>query len=190
MKFKLQGGFTLLELMLVVAILGIMSTIGVSSYAGMSNRWAAKSFGEELEKSFVIARQSAMTQGDRVVVCPVTNVVALANNANCNATWGNLIAGAADDQLGWIVFADDDRNNTIENVNEQLIQKVQYNDRHGKAEIRNSSFAASAIAFSRKGALSSAPGTIQVASSNAAYQLSSQRNIVISQLGRIRNVKN
>lgn len=91
-----QRGFTLIELIVTVAIVAIVLAIGVPSFQGMmrSNRAAAHT--NDFLSSLNLARSEAIKRGIgwRVVMCP-------GNQAGCSGTaWGN----------GWIVFIDADAN--------------------------------------------------------------------------------
>jgi type IV fimbrial biogenesis protein FimT len=86
-------GFTLLELMTSIAVLGVLLAIGVPAFSTIirNNQIAAES--GNLVSALMLARSEALTRGIRVSVC------AAADEENCAAT--------ADWSRGWIVFADD-----------------------------------------------------------------------------------
>jgi type IV fimbrial biogenesis protein FimT len=91
-----QSGFTLIELIITLAIAAIVVTIGIPSFQGMmrNNRVAAHT--NDFLSSLNLARSEAIKRGVgwRVVMCPGTQ-------AGCAGTaWGN----------GWIVFVDADAN--------------------------------------------------------------------------------
>jgi type IV fimbrial biogenesis protein FimT len=94
-----SAGFTILELMIAVAVLGILLGIGVPSFQGImrQNRLAAQT--NELLAAAAMARSEAVKRGTTVSICPMTapdadeNVVACADNSS----WSN----------GWMVFSDD-----------------------------------------------------------------------------------
>lgn len=91
-----SAGFTILELMIVVSILGILLGIGVPSFTAIirQNRLAAET--NELLAAAAMARSEAVKRGSPVTLCAADR-----NNSNSCATtddqWGN----------GWIVFSDD-----------------------------------------------------------------------------------
>lgn len=89
-----MGGVTLLELMAVVSIVAILSTIGVASYRGIttSSRIAGEING--LLGDMQYARSEALRTGQNVIICTSSS--------------GTDCAGATTFgwNQGWIVFAD------------------------------------------------------------------------------------
>jgi type IV fimbrial biogenesis protein FimT len=87
-------GFTLLELMTAIAVMGILLGIGVPAFTSMirANQIAAES--SNLVSALTLARSEALKRGVRVSVC-----AAGADLESCaeEADWSN----------GWILFEDD-----------------------------------------------------------------------------------
>ena len=91
MKMKTQRGFTIIELMIAVALLAAMVVIGVPSFNSIinSNETAAKS--NEFLSALKVARAEATKRRQNVIVC------ASNNQADCaSSDWSD----------GWIVFED------------------------------------------------------------------------------------
>ena len=86
-----QYGLTLLEVMIAIAILGIVLAIGVPSYTHMtiSNRLTADT--NDLVASMQFARSEAITRGQAVTVC--------AANANLDGC-----SGTANWSTGWVIL--------------------------------------------------------------------------------------
>lgn len=87
-----QGGFTLIELMVTIAVLAIVVTIAAPSFTTMINGNRSVALGEELATAFNYARSEAVKRGGRISIC------ASSDGASCTAanTWTQ----------GWIVFTD------------------------------------------------------------------------------------
>lgn len=87
---KQQQGFTLLELMITVAIIAIVAAIAAPSFNTQISNNRAAALGEELTGALNFARSEAVRRGSRVSLC------ASADGATCGDTWTD----------GWIVVAD------------------------------------------------------------------------------------
>lgn len=62
-------GFSLIELIIVVVIIGIIATIGVPSYQGMMERGRITSASNNLLGAMQLARSEAATRRTNVTVC-------------------------------------------------------------------------------------------------------------------------
>ncbi|MCP5158555.1 MAG: GspH/FimT family pseudopilin [Gammaproteobacteria bacterium] len=90
-----NSGFTLVELIVTLAIAAIVVTVGVPSFQAMMRNNRAATHTNEFMSALNLARSEAVKRGWRVVLCPSTN------QTNCTGTpWEN----------GWIVFVDADAN--------------------------------------------------------------------------------
>ena len=96
---KSQVGFTLMELITVVAIVGILAAVGTPTYKYVtaSNRIASEVNG--LLGDFQFARSQAIKEGQYVTVCATNGGTTCAN-----ANW----------HLGWMVFLDTNNNHTVD----------------------------------------------------------------------------
>jgi type IV fimbrial biogenesis protein FimT len=88
---KRQTGFTLSELMVVMAIVAIMLTIAIPSYKYMTNSWRMSSEANALLGDLMYAREEAIKEGQGVTVCVSSN--------GTSCTGGNAW------QNGWLVFS-------------------------------------------------------------------------------------
>lgn len=68
---KIQYGFTLLELMVTVAIVGIIATIALWNSSDMLEENRAENFLLELKRNISYARAQAASTDEVVIVCPV-----------------------------------------------------------------------------------------------------------------------
>lgn len=66
-------GFTLLELVITVAVLAIALAVAVPSFQGITNRNRLTSVANELVAAVQLARMEALRRNERVVVCPTTD---------------------------------------------------------------------------------------------------------------------
>jgi type IV fimbrial biogenesis protein FimT len=94
-----SAGFTLLELMLAITVLGILVGIGVPSFTDSIRRNRLTSQTNALVSALAIARSEAVKRGTLVTICP-------ASDATQSACAG-LAQWAAN---GWIVFSDTEGN--------------------------------------------------------------------------------
>lgn len=83
---KYQAGFTLVELLIVIAIVAILAAMGGASLNNVIKNSLANKIRNELYSSLVLAQFSANNTNERVAVCPTNNVVAPA----CDGSWANF----------------------------------------------------------------------------------------------------
>lgn len=87
-------GYTLLELMVTLAVLAILATLTVPGFQDTIRRTARDSSMQDLSTALDFARAQAVTEGTRVSLCRSTDL------GSCSG------GGGGDWSAGWIVFTD------------------------------------------------------------------------------------
>jgi len=105
MKNNKHSGFTLLELMVLIGIVGVISAIGIPSYKSMMVTNEIVETVNSLQISLKLARSEAVARGKNTIVCSSVNSDA-AGGATCSKVDGNWAKG-------WIVGVDIDGDGNI-----------------------------------------------------------------------------
>lgn len=87
-------GFTLIELMVTLAVLAVVLTIAAPSFQEMIDRNRARSTADGLVTALVTARTEAVSRNEVVTLCPS------ANGTSCTT------GASVDWQNGWLLFED------------------------------------------------------------------------------------
>jgi type IV fimbrial biogenesis protein FimT len=99
-------GFTLIELMITVAIVSILAGIAVPSFREMLRQNRATSLANDLAGSLNLARSEAIKRGTQVTVCKSGNITNASPtcDATTTTTWQN----------GWLIFEDKSTTGTFD----------------------------------------------------------------------------
>ena len=85
------AGFTLLELVITVAVLAIALGIAIPSFQGITNRNRLSAITNEVVAAMQLTRMEAIRRNQRVVMCPSTN------GTTCSGgNWMRMIVREAD----------------------------------------------------------------------------------------------
>ena len=108
MKTKQQGqGFSLVEVLVVLALLAVLLGLTVQGLGSLRARHALQAVAEDLWNSLMLARSQAMAQQARVVLCPAAS----AQTCDAQGQWGR----------GWVVFVDGNHNG-LRDLEEVVLQ--------------------------------------------------------------------
>jgi type IV fimbrial biogenesis protein FimT len=103
----MNKGFTLVELMIVVAILAVLVTVAAPSFRASMANTKVNSATHELLSSLSLAKSESIKRNVMVSLCPSSDQLSCSGDGN----W----------QLGWIIFVDNNNNGIREN-SETIIQ--------------------------------------------------------------------
>jgi type IV fimbrial biogenesis protein FimT len=157
---KRQTGFTVTELMVVVAIVAILMGIGVPSYRYITNSYRMSAEVNGLLGDLQYARSEAIKEGQTVTVCVSTNLTACAAG---NTNWAN----------GWIVFSDLNASATVDPGDTVLRVQSAFTGRI--PDTFNASNNVGSLSFNREGFATTAAGfpnttiTLQDSTNNGAW---------------------
>lgn len=93
-------GFTLLEVMVVVAIIAVLAAIAAPSFTPLIERWRVRDAAEGLQSTLYFARSEGIKRGGNVIVMKSADGGGC-TNATAATQWG----------CGWKVFYDVNQNN-------------------------------------------------------------------------------
>jgi type IV fimbrial biogenesis protein FimT len=133
MRRQFLRGFTLLELLMTVAIMAILLAIGVPSFKYVTSANRASSEINGLLGDLQFARGEAIKEGQTVTIC------ASANGTSCS--------GSTSWDTGWIVFSDAPPLGTIEG--NDAILKIQAP--FSSTDVLTADRGISSVTFSREG---------------------------------------
>lgn len=105
-------GFTIIEIMVVVAILGVLASLAAPSFGPVIERWRVRDAAESLQSALFYARSEAIKNGGNVTLLRTPNGDGC-TNATATTQWG----------CGWTVFVDTN-NNGVQNTGEATLKIV------------------------------------------------------------------
>ena len=165
-----QGsGFTLLEALVVVAVLSVLLTLAVPGLAGLRERQQLQAQAEDFWSSLMLARAQALLHQQHVTMCA-------SSNGMCDP--------AAGWHSGWLVFVDANRNGQRE-ADERLVQQ------RGSAlvamRITGNSTVSRVIGYGAEGRSESLTGAFQAGTVSVCASGQAQGwQVVINAVGRPR----
>jgi type IV fimbrial biogenesis protein FimT len=84
---KFNRGFNLLELMVALAVGGVLLSVGVPSFQATLADQRSTTAANELIESFILARSEAIKRGQYVSICKSNNGSGCTNGADWNQGW-------------------------------------------------------------------------------------------------------
>lgn len=167
---RLIKGFTAIELMVTIAILGVLAAIAAPSFKPLIERWKVRQVTEELQSTFYIARSEAIKRGGGITILRSGDTEDCTTVGNDTSLWS----------CGWTVFADTN-NNGAQDSGEDTLQSISL---PAKVSIKLSDTSdPSFIKVDRWGQLSAAHAAIQLKGSSDTQASTSA--LCISGNGRI-----
>lgn len=173
---RLQPGFTLVELMVAVAVLGILMAIGLPAMRDMMLNSKRSAAANELLSAMLLARSEANKLGQDVTVCPLRTDL-----TQCGTDW----------KQGVMVFNNPDGDTVVDNTatppnRETVVRTFPFKD----SDVAGFSFRSSATRFDfRPFNGRSTNGNIQICDprdTNASGEVEKSRIIIVNQSGRAR----
>lgn len=158
---KHQNGFTLIELMITIAIASILLTIGLPQLTELHQAYRADSAIKVIQQTLQYARNTAISYGLRVTVCPL-------KDNQCTNDW----------HLGLVVFTDSGVSNQIDGNDKLLLQTGSFDSNDLMFYNR------SAARFQPDGLASGSNGTFKYCPGSADSPYS--KAVIINQAGRVR----
>jgi type IV fimbrial biogenesis protein FimT len=65
-----EHGYSLIELLLVIGLMGLLLSLATPHWAGLQQRWAVRDLAQRYQSSLQWARSMAMQSGQSTTVCP------------------------------------------------------------------------------------------------------------------------
>ena len=109
-----MGGFTAIELLVTVGIVGVLAALAAPNFSVLIERWRVRQAAEQLQSTLHYARSEAIKRGGRVVIQKIPNNTNGCTTASSTRAW----------DCGWIVCHDTNDNGTC-NAAEPVLQRIE-----------------------------------------------------------------
>ncbi len=162
-----QNGFSLIEVIVTMAIAAIVLTIGIPSFQSYIQNNRQTIAINELATALQLARNSAISRRVAVTLCKSPDGTDCATGDD-SGDWSQ----------GWIIFADTDGDNILDD--DENILRV-HGAIQGNVTLSGDGNTNDSVAFSPRGLLATANGTITYCDDRGSASA-----LVISRAGRVR----
>lgn len=180
-RAQLQSGFTLIELMVTLAIVAILATLAAPSFQTFIVRSNLSGLSNDITSSILQARQEAISKNSCVVMCRSTSASGAAPqcdegaNDNDGKNWN----------VGWIVFLNPTCDVSIKKPDAGLIVKAREAGNTGYFAIKNSA-TAETIVFNGTGQMQNGKVNFSMESDTLDPDRTASRNLCVDTLGRVK----
>jgi len=164
-----SGGWTLVELMIALALGGLMASLAVPGYRDWIANYQLASLAEQLAGSLALARAEAIKRGLRVNLC--------------RAADGRRCADGAGWEAGWLVYVDADRDGR--NADDEPVLRAEGAAPAG-IEVRANRPVADYVSFTGLGHARLLHGGLQMGTFTLCRRGLPARRVVLANSGRVR----
>ena len=172
-KLKKNTGFTLIEIMVTVAIVGIFASIAIPSFSSLIENNRVNTATNELVSNLLLARSEALKRRNTVTICPSSD------QTTCNAN--------KDFSKGWVVFLDC---STIGQMDTGTITGCGPNDKEevlkvgdGFTSLYLSNQNLNSVSFGFSGRLASATSRFEIGTDTTDRR----KKVILTRVGRVRS---
>lgn len=163
-------GFTAVELLVTIAILGVLAAVAAPSFKPLIERWKVRQVTEELQSTFYVARSEAIKRGGGITILRNGDTTECTTVGSDTSLWS----------CGWIVFVDKN-NDGAQDSGEDTLQTVSL---PSKVSVKLTGMSEpTLIKVDRWGQLSAANAAIELKGSNETQ--ASTSSMCINGNGRI-----
>ena len=159
-------GFTIVELMLTIAVAAVILSIGVPSFQGLMERNQLTSGINQFISSMSLARSEAIKRNQRVSICPSNDSETCSGNQYEN---------------GWIIFVDRNSNGNRQTATEELVWAS--GSLPANMTLRGKGCCDDNIPYLASGEIFGIAGSVHLCKEN---NINKSRKISINRFGRVR----